>query len=184
MRDRNPEDTNVAKLQSERGLLRRDAACRRRRFTVVRDVLSALVAMMRKSDELKRPDLKRFSRPSIHRDSVMREQREAELLQSLGRRSHPPAYASRSTLENLVLLQARMKLWGIKAVMIDYGKSESSEGINWRIVGFISGTADRDAARLAITAAAHRYATWVLVDDADPLSGKMVTLGTIARDIA
>ncbi len=71
-------------------------------------------------------------------------------------------------------MQARSFVWGIKAVVVDYAKTASSESSNWCVVGFASGTADRDQAACAIELAARKYATWVMVDDADPRADEAI----------
>ena len=187
MRDRcdRTKDILVSSRVSKRRRLQRGAAPRQQRFAGLRDALWALADLLLHRGNTKHSGLARIMQPLSDREAVVRERQEAELLQSLSRRSHPPAYASRSTLESLVLLQARLRMWGIKAVMIDYAMFGSSEGINWRVTGFISGMADRDAASFAITTATHKYAKWVLVDDASPLAGQLVRLRpAAARGVA
>lgn len=123
----------------------------------------------------------RFTQPSVKRAALTQQQ--VQLLESFSQRSHSPTYASRATLESLVLSRSRLKFWGIEAVIIDYTRIGSSEGSNWRIVGFASGKVDRDAALLAITAAAEGYAMWIMVEDADPSAGGLVRRGSEPQGI-
>lgn len=120
-----------------------------------------------------------FRRPFSH--ASPKQCADVDLLRGLSRRGHPPSYATRSTIEALLLLRARSIVWGVGSVVIDYAATHDGP-CNWRLLGFAYGTAEHDKAAYAVHLAAASYSDWILVPDGDPRTDRPVDLKATSRD--
>ena len=137
------------------------------RQTQFHESFSALVARLQK---LKLLDMLRRDK---HESAAVQDGHVNQILNVPLWHTQTPAYVSRSTLEDLMLRQTQSLVWGIRAVVVDYARSGTS---NWRVVGFANGNADREAAAQAVASATCKYAAWVMVEDTDPRANARVPI--------
>ena len=116
----------------------------------------------------------------MSRRSITKERNMSRLLEKSRVKTDTSVYVSRSVLEELTLFQARTFVWGIKSIVIDYAKSDADQESNWVVIGFASGSADRDEASRAIALAVRRYGLCVLVEDTDPRADFVTNRGRTA----